>query len=388
MNFIKRLFGKNEKQPETKSPSDKGQDDSSVSENDSISDRVIAVIREKTSSRNILDVINGDTPLHAFGIDMIDLVEIQLGLEKEFGITFLETASDVCGPATEKFYYEYFTTVREDTFDSADIGTVQLYTDIVKELLQNKKQKKSEERESKAADSELPVEKEAQFELGKMYYFGIDVSQDREEAFKWFMKSAEQGYAEAQYRAGLSLMTGDGITQDMEKGLELMLKAAEQGLAEAQFGLGTMLVSSSNANTKADGVEWLAKAAEQGYEDALTVLSGISEPKDDFSEIVLHAQTGNVDAQYALAVCYVNGEYVEKDLEEAAKWFLKAAEQGHSDAQLSLGRMYLDGLGVDINYREAAKFLMLSAKQGNKNAIETLNSKKTKSRLSGYDKKK
>jgi TPR repeat protein len=42
------------------------------------------------------------------------------------------------------------------------------------------------------------------------------------------------------------------------------------------------------------------------------------------------AEQGNADAQFNLAVAYENGAGVPKNLAEAAKWYLKAAEQGES----------------------------------------------------------
>ncbi len=38
---------------------------------------------------------------------------------------------------------------------------------------------------------------QAQFPLGWCYYTGEDIAQDYQQAFYWFKKSAEQGYAKA-----------------------------------------------------------------------------------------------------------------------------------------------------------------------------------------------
>ena len=42
----------------------------------------------------------------------------------------------------------------------------------------------------------------AQFNLGQIFYWGIGVSQNYFEAFKWYTLSAEQGSSEAQYALG------------------------------------------------------------------------------------------------------------------------------------------------------------------------------------------
>jgi TPR repeat protein len=42
------------------------------------------------------------------------------------------------------------------------------------------------------------------------------------------------------------------------------------------------------------------------------------------------------EAQFYLGLMYYNGEYVEKDMDEAYRWWLKAARAGNSDASFRL----------------------------------------------------
>ena len=51
-------------------------------------------------------------------------------------------------------------------------------------------------------------------------------------------------------------------------------------------------------------------------------------------------------------------------MEEAVKWFRRAAEQGVAQAQFSLGVRYLDGLGVPKDEVQAAAWLILAAANG------------------------
>jgi S1-C subfamily serine protease len=55
---------------------------------------------------------------------------------------------------------------------------------------------------------------DAQYNLGKMYYFGKGVPQDYKTAVKWFTLAAEQGYAGAQYNLGVMYDNGEGVIQD------------------------------------------------------------------------------------------------------------------------------------------------------------------------------
>ena len=56
-----------------------------------------------------------------------------------------------------------------------------------------------------------------------------------------------------------------------------------------------------------------------------------------------HAQNGNSDAQYRLAVMYQNGLGQVRNEVSAYRWMKCAADQDHSLALHALGYMYLDG---------------------------------------------
>ena len=64
----------------------------------------------------------------------------------------------------------------------------------------------------------LPLGKQGdmliQFKLGVMYDQGKGVTQDHEEAFKWYYLSAEQGLANAQYNLGSMYAKGEGVAKD------------------------------------------------------------------------------------------------------------------------------------------------------------------------------
>ena len=81
---------------------------------------------------------------------------------------------------------------------------------------------------------------EAQFNLGFMYFSGIGVKQNFQDAAKWVRKSAEHGYAQAQDSLGVMYSQGRGVQQSYAEGAKWFRKAAQQGLAGAQYNLGTM----------------------------------------------------------------------------------------------------------------------------------------------------
>jgi len=62
---------------------------------------------------------------------------------------------------------------------------------------------------------------------------------------------------------------------------------------------------------------------------------------------------------------YAQGQGVEPDDAEAARWRLKAAEQGDADEQFMLGNMYARGWGVEQVYAKASHWWRKAAEQGN-----------------------
>jgi TPR repeat protein len=80
----------------------------------------------------------------------------------------------------------------------------------------------------------------------------------------------------------------------------------------------------------------------------------------------------DAQAQYELGERYWNGDGVPLDLDEAARWYRKAADQGLDLAQYSLGICYYYGKGVQQDYGEAAKWLRKAADQGDAGAQNDL----------------
>ena len=77
-------------------------------------------------------------------------------------------------------------------------------------------------------------------------------------------------------------------------------------------------------------------------------------------------------AQCSLGVMYYKGYGVEKNYDEAYKYFSLATKKGDANAQNNLGNCYYNGQGVKQNYEEAVRYYKLAAAQGNEYAINML----------------
>ena len=76
------------------------------------------------------------------------------------------------------------------------------------------------------------------------------------------------------------------------------------------------------------------------------------------------ADQGYAAAQVTLGSMYEEGQGVAKDYKKAVYWYRKAANQGDEDAKTFLGVMYYKGQGVARDYKEAAYWFRKAADQG------------------------
>ena len=80
------------------------------------------------------------------------------------------------------------------------------------------------------------------------------------------------------------------------------------------------------------------------------------------------AEQGHAKAQCCLGAYYYVGQGVRKNLMEAIKWWYKSAEQGYAEAQCYIGICYYEGYGFIQDREEGAKWFRKAAEQGIINA--------------------
>ncbi len=88
----------------------------------------------------------------------------------------------------------------------------------------------------------------AQYNIAKMYYLGAFVEQDKPEAARWYLKSAEQGFPAAQRLMGFMYANGIGIQRDLLKGAQWSNLAAKNGDSQGKENLEGILTELGGAN--------------------------------------------------------------------------------------------------------------------------------------------
>ena len=173
------------------------------------------------------------------------------------------------------------------------------------------------------------------------------MAQNKEEAVKWYRKSAEQGYADAQYNLAELLLWEGG---DGEEAFKWYQKAAKQGHAGAQDSLGLCYEEGPGAQ---NSLSFLYDELEFEREIEIDMYLGMVDEKDSAKAAEWYrkaAEQGLGLAQYHLGRCYEGGHGVTKDLTKAAEWYQKAADQGHEGAKKALKKLQ----GCDVGTAVAA----------------------------------
>jgi TPR repeat protein len=156
---------------------------------------------------------------------------------------------------------------------------------------------------------------------------------------------AEEGNPQAQFEVGRMLFFGVGLRKSSSEGLSLFQKAALAGHPGAQVMLGRLYLFGINVDkNEGEAIKWLW----------------------------LSAQQENAEAYYYLGACYNEGWGVGRNDEQAAACLLKSAQMGNGTAQYHLAGFYHEGIGLSANEEQAEAWCCEAALQGNEDAKEML----------------
>ena len=241
---------------------------------------------------------------------------------------------------------------------------------------------------------------DAQYFLGKCYAEGKGVEADPKEAFGWYEKAARKGSVNAQFSLGVCYEIGNIVDKNIRKATIWYKIAAEQGNIEAQYRFGLLCLTTPSkdklytAPDREDAVHFLEDAARSGHAKSQCLLGkyymyearGVWGAWEKACELFLAAcKKGVPEAEYQLALCYLEGKGVKADWETATRLFKHylrsskgipparetfiktcfAAMEGSEEAQCQLYKLYTEGKGIVKNQRSAFRWLSRAAEQNN-----------------------
>ena len=214
-----------------------------------------------------------------------------------------------------------------------------------------------------------------QYRIGKMYCYGSGTEQNYEEAFDWFLKSAEQGNKYAQFSLANLYNYGKGTEKDLSQAFSWYQKSALQGQPYASYAVAQMYSKGEFAAKDEQKAKIFYNDALSGFleferteraDDNLFYKIGMMYKKGLGTDVDIDkaidyfkqsAQLNNQNAHYALGRIYMLDERL--DLNKAEEHFLLAAEKNNLYAQYSLGKLYLKEEKKDLD--KAEHFLQLAA---------------------------
>jgi hypothetical protein len=110
-----------------------------------------------------------------------------------------------------------------------------------------------------------------------MYYKGYAMRQDHKQAYKWFTKSADHGYAPAQNSLGVMFDNGQGVIQNFRTAFSWYLKAASRGHIIAQYNIGNMFYKGRGVlHDYRQAYVWFLIAASNGHREAMQLRDSLA----------------------------------------------------------------------------------------------------------------
>jgi hypothetical protein len=213
----------------------------------------------------------------------------------------------------------------------------------------------------------------AQFQLACQLFYGDGVEQRQDEAVEWYRRAAEQEHAEAQWRLAECYEVGWGVDSDEEQARAWFERSAENHSAAGMGHFGRFLIETGDEEEAATGVEWLQKAAEEGDVQAQVRLGecylcgeGVDEDLEQAASLFRQVADEDERAAYRLGDCLQFGWGVEADLEEAIRWYRRAAASEHpcADAMVMLAECHYFGRGMPVDRVQAFQLIQSAMREG------------------------
>lgn len=218
------------------------------------------------------------------------------------------------------------------------------------------------------------------FKLGWFYDNGCGVSQDYSTAHQWYKRAADMGNKAAMHNIGVLYFNGTGVNKNIVKGKEWYQRAVEHGNSFTMYCIGkNYYYGCTNWGYEKNPVlalEWLEKSADMGDVRAMKFIAydySRSNHVSDFghdSYLALKwyrraADLGDTDAMVEMTdvgdstpdgngVIYVLSE------KERLSWIRKSIELNSGKGMAKLAHFYHYGICVEKNFDEAEKWYIKS----------------------------
>ena len=205
--------------------------------------------------------------------------------------------------------------------------------------------------------------------LAAMYQQGEYFQQDYKQAEKYYLKAFEGGVKNAGFNLGLMYKSEKSGLKNYAKALSYFQPLAQEGNERATKQVQQMC----NKALQEEASKWdpktitdLGKICYHG--------SIIAQDVDKAKSLFQKAMTlGSEDAQFCLAVLYVEGKGVPQDFTTARKLWYALAQKGNTDAMINIGQTYTNVMWPtgtrSENIQKGVQWFKTAANKGNTQAM-------------------
>ncbi|KAI9275629.1 hypothetical protein BDA99DRAFT_496056 [Phascolomyces articulosus] len=230
---------------------------------------------------------------------------------------------------------------------------------------------------------------DAAFRTAKCYEDGLGTKRDRSKASQYYRKAASLNHPGAMYRYGLAEMNGElGIHRNLRDGHKWLKRSAEAATPQYPHALHELALLHERGFDSvifADpdyAVHLYTEAANMGYAPSAFRLGECYEfgrlqcPIDPTLSIQYYSIAANQDhpeACFALTAWYLMGsDALESSEDQAFAWAYRAASKGFPKAEYAIGYFFEVGIGVPKDMQEAIRWYITAADKGEKRAAARL----------------
>lgn len=227
-------------------------------------------------------------------------------------------------------YYFELAADQNDSFSQLYIGMLNMF------VFKNPNAKKALFYLNQSANQNNP---HAQFVLGEIFYYGINVERRLSLAFDYIKSAAiNHNFSLAQLNLGKAYLEGILLEQNIDMGIHYISLSAEQNNDFSQYFLGTLYLQN--------------KYIPRDINKSLYYLS-------------ISARNNNTKALFALAYIYTEGTFVKQNFNKAIRYYNLASLLNDNYSKNNLAVIYKNGYGTHKNIQYAIKLFNEAINQRN-----------------------
>lgn len=179
--------------------------------------------------------------------------------------------------------------------------------------------------------------------LNKLYHYYKKDGQEQKAREALHTLAIERGKVESIFNFGVEYSRGSLVGKDEQKSIELHTQAADQGFPNAIFELIKYWYSNGPHQDLTKAFQGLCEIEPKARELA----KAQDKKRDELDPGLVFMMLGR---------CYLYGQGVTQDKEQAVKYFREGAELREKNSLLHLARAYQEGEGVEKNFKEAIRY--------------------------------